>query len=95
MKNPFKKQKNRKEELIERWLEDASFHDAGSEEATRARENIVGLIELDQKDKCKLDPNTFIEGGFSLAGIALLCNFEKITILPKNALGLAMKLFKK
>lgn len=94
MSNPFKKKKSKKEELIERWLEDATFHDAGSDEATKARENIVGLMELDNKNKCKLDPNVFIEGGFSLAGIALLCNFEKISILPKNALSLAMRLFK-
>lgn len=94
MRNPFAKKKSSMEELKEQWIQDALWHDAGSDEATTARENIIGLMEAENK-KCKIDPNVFIEGGFGLASIALIGCLDKIIILPKNAVSLAMKLIKR
>ena len=93
MRNPFAKKKTAMEELREQWIQDALWHDAGSEEATRARENITGLMDADKKSK--IDPNVIIEGGFGLASIALIGCLDKIILLPKNAVSLAMKLFKR
>lgn len=93
MKNPFKKEKSAKEVLIEKWLEDATWHDAGSEEACRATENLVKLME-DKNPRKRIDPNTLLEGGFSLASVALLCHFEKVSILPSKAFNLVLKLIK-
>lgn len=93
MKIPFKKEKSAKEVLIEKWLEDATWHDAGSEEACRATENLVKLMK-DENPRKKIDPNTLLEGGFSLASVALLCHFEKVSILPSKAFNLLLKVFK-
>lgn len=95
MRNPFIKKKTAMEELREKWVQDALWHDSGSEEATRARENITGLMDAESKRKCKIDPNVIIEGGFGLATVALIGCLDKIMILPKNTVSLAMKLFKR
>ena len=90
----FKKRKSKKEELIDRWIEDAIWHDAGSDEARIARENIVGLIEAEPKRKCTIDTNAIISGAVTLLGVLMITHSEKTEIISQKGFSLVSKMFK-
>lgn len=77
---------------IDALLEEMAVEHGDTDKYKKLADNLKTLYEIKATSKkTRIDPNTIVTAGASLAGILLVLNYEKVDIITTKALGFIPK----
>lgn len=84
--------KNTVDDEIDAVLEEMAIEHGDTDRYKKLADNLRTLYEIKATSKkTKIDPNTLITAGASLAGILLVLHYEKVDVIATKALGFIPK----